>query len=233
MKKNLILVFATLAIAGMVFAAGQRSTQSELPLDPDNFFWQFGMIPRDAQVGHHYALTNNKEKTVTITEIISDCDCTHIPKTPIVVAPGETYMMKVLFDTKTYYGETNRDIHLVTDYEPSPEMTIYFTSLTARLPNTISITPNTTAFITGKDSQMFTIQNLVDEKTGFKVFMDNDSLFTLSESEFTLKGQKKKELTVMPVWDLIPKGPLYTCIVVEVIREKSFRVSIPIKINRF
>ena len=228
-----IWVLAVLALAGTAFGAAQKSSQTELPLDPDNYFWQFGMIPRDAQVGHHYALTNNHDTTVTITEIIADCDCTHVPKAPIAVAPGETYLLKVLFDTKTYFGETNRDIHLVTDYGPSPEMTVYFTSLASRLPSSISIMPNTTAFITGKDSQTFTIENLVDEKSGFKIFLDNDSLFTLSETEFTIKGKNKKELTVMPIWDRIPKGSLYTCIVVEVIREESFRVSIPIKVNRF
>jgi len=191
------------------------------------------MIPRDATVTHHFALTNNHPETVTITDIVSDCDCTHVPKAPIAVPPGETYLLKVSFDTKTYFGETNRDIHLVTDYKPLPEMTVYFTSLAARRPNTVNISPPLTAFITGKNSQNFTIENLGDEKTVFRVLMDNDSIFTVSETNFTLKGKQKKELTVSPVWERIPSGSHYSCLVLEVSRKENFRVSIPIKVNKF
>jgi len=233
MKKSLIFFLALALVATISWAAEKDTQQVDLPLDPDEYLWRFGMIPRDATVVHHFALTNNHEVPVTISDIVSDCDCTHVPKTPVVVQPGETYMMKVRFDTKTYFGETNRDIHLVTDYQPLPEMTVYFTSLAARRPNTINITPPFTAFIPGKDSQTFTIENLTDEKTEFRVRMDNDSIFTLSESRFTLKGKQKMELTVYPIWDRIPEGSDYSCLVLEVSREESFGVSIPIKINKF
>jgi len=234
MKKFFVPVFISLMVmSGMVAAADQKAGKNVLPLDPDQYLWHFGMIPRDAQVSHHYALTNNQRDTVTIIEVISDCDCTHTPKTPIAVAPGDTYLFKVVFDTRTYVGETNRDIHIVTDYEPAPEMTVYFTSLTARLPATINILPPVSAFIAGKDSEEFLIRNIVDEKTDFKVLIDNDSLFEVSDPTFTLKGGKEKKITVRPQWDKMPSGSYYSCLVIEVTRDKTFRVSLPIKVNKF
>jgi hypothetical protein len=219
--------------SGLGSAADQKDKKQGLPLNPDQFLWNFGMIPRDAVVCHHFALTNFYEDTVTITEIISDCDCTKTPKTPITVAPGETYLLPVEFDTKTYLGETNRDIHLVTDYEPSPEMTIYFTSQASRLPNTVAIAPRMTAFIPGKNSQEFTIENLSDEKTRFAIYIDNDSTFSLSESSFTLKGKQKKQVIVSADWDRISQGSHFRCLVVQVSRKENFGFSIPIKINKY
>lgn len=233
MKKYIVFLFALILLAGSIGAADKKSNQPLLPLDCDEFLWHFGMIPRDAQVSHHYALTNNNEDTVTITEVVSDCDCTRLPKFPIAIPPGETHLFKVQYDTKTYFGETNRDIHLVTDFKPAPEMTIYFTSLASRLPNTIAVTPRSTAFIPGKNSQQFIIENLADDKAEFTLIMDNDSVFTVSETNFKLKGKQKHEIIVSPLWDKIPNGSHYSCIVVEVSRKERFRVTIPIKINKF
>lgn len=233
MKRFFIFFLMLLALTAITSAAEKSAAKVELPLDPDEYLWHFGMIPRDATVTHHFALTNNHQETVTITKIENDCDCTHVPKTPIAVAPGETYLMKVTFDTKTYFGETNRDIHLVTDYKPLPEMTVYFTSLAARRPNTVNISPPLTAFITGKNSQNFIIENLADEKTGFRLYLDNDSLFSISDAVFTLKGKEKKEVIVSPFWDRVPSGSHYSCLVLEVSREEIFRVAIPIKLNKF
>lgn len=233
MRKYGILILAALILAGIAFSEQKKTAPPPLPLEPDQHLWQFGMIPRDGWVSHHYALTNRHEETVNITEIVNDCDCTHLPRTPISIAPGETYLLRVLFDTRTYVGETNREIRLVTDFSPNPEMTIYFTSLTSRLPNTVSIEPRSTAFITGKNSQVFTVKNLTDEETRFTIYLDNDSVLTVSETDFTLDDKESREITVSPRWDRIGPGASRSCLVVEVARNEAFRVSIPIKLNKF
>jgi hypothetical protein len=233
MRKILGLTVLLLVISGLASGADHTGKNKPLPLEPDQQIWFFGMIPRDAVVSHHYALTNNHKRPVTIEEIISDCDCTRVPKTPIIVAPGETYLLKVEFDTKTYVGETNRDIKVVTDYKPNPEMTIFFVSLASRLPSTVNISPRMTAFIPGKNEDEFTIENLADEKTSFTIFIDNDSLFEVSETEFTLKKGQKQTVSVSPDWERILHGSYFSCLVLEVGRKEKFSVSIPIKINKY
>jgi hypothetical protein len=112
-------------------------------------------------------------------------------------------------------------------------MTVYFTSAAARVPNTIGLNPRSTAFIPGKNKQSFTVINLVDEDTRFKFFLDNDSSLTVSEMEFSLDGGEQRQVTVSPLWEKIPQGSHRRSLVLEVIREKSFRVSIPIKLNKY
>jgi len=195
--------------------------------------WVFGMIPQDGRVSHHYVLTNPHKDTVTITKIDSDCDCTRVPKGPVAIPPGKTYLLPVIFDTRTYFGQTNRDINLATDYAPNPELTIYFTSFTSRLPGSITISPPSTAFIRGKDMQAFTITNVTDEKTEFTIFVDHDSSLTVSPTSFTLRGKQRQEINVSPIWDRFPTGENFRCLVVEAARKERFRVSIPVKINKF
>ncbi len=233
MKTYILSATVILALALGSLAAEKRSSPTEPPLVPSELIWVFGIIPPSAKVTHHYALSNPHEDTVTITEIESDCDCTTVPKAPVAIAPGETYLLKVEFDTRTYYGETNREIKITTDYEPLPKMILYFTSVASQMPRTLRLEPPMTAFIPGKDSQTFVIRNLSDQITSFTVLLDHDSVLTTSDSEFDLKGKQAREITISPVWEHVAPGYTHSCVVLEFRRDKVYYVSIPIKINKF
>lgn len=204
------------------------------PLTPSEYVWFFGYIPRDSYVTHHYAMTNTHEDTVTITDIVPGCDCTFPPRTPIVVPPGETRLVKIGFDTKTYTGETNRDIHIVTDYAENPKMDLYFASMVAYQPRTVRIEPPSTVFIAGKEKQAFTISNLLDNDVTVRLIVDNDSTMNVSDTEFTLDGKESHEFTIMPDWEKLLYGPQYNSVVAEFERgPEVFRVTIPVKTNKF
>lgn len=224
-----LLVLTTLPAAG----AEKKTAPEDLPLIPSEYVWFFGNIPEGAWVSHHFVLRNPHPDTITITSLVPGCDCTHVPKTPIIVPPGKSQLLKVLFDTRTYFGETNRDIHLVTDYAPHPEMDLYFGSFPAGTSSQVAITPPSTAFIPGKDNQTFTIRNLTGEPIQFQLFVDNDSSITISEDRFSLSGKGEKTIIARPVWEKFPAGSSYSCLVLEAVRTKPFRVTIPIKINKF
>jgi len=216
-----------------VFAVEKTPPPADPPLIPSEFVWLFGYIPDGAWVNHHYVLHNPHSDAVTILSLAPGCDCTHVPKTPIVIPPGKSHLLEVQFDTRTYFGETNRDVHVVTNYKPNPEMDLYFGSVAARAPGSVTVEPSSTAFIPGKDSQAFAIRNLTDETTQFRLYLDNDSSLTLSEDRFTLSGKGEKTVTVSPRWEKFPTGSSYSSLVLEVVRAKSFRVTIPIKVNKF
>lgn len=221
-------------MAGFIGAAPKNPKSQEPPLITSETNWAFGFIPKNSWVAHHYILTNPHRDTITITEIEPGCDCTHTPRPPIKIPPGETYQFKVEFDTRTYFGDTNRDIRLVTSFEPNPEMFLYFMSVASRDPHTITVTPQSTAFIPGKTEQEFVIKNFHENETKFKIFVDYDRTISVSETSFTLERDEEMKFQVKPLWDKIPKGSNYTCLVVEVTRkEENFRVSIPIKLNNF
>jgi hypothetical protein len=232
MKSRSLIIFLLLAFCFM--GAVKQKYKPEPPLVASEMIWLFGMMPRDSKVTHHFALTNKHRDTVKILSIDADCECTTVPKGPIAVAPGETYLLKVGFDSRTYYGETNRDIKVTTDYDSLPVMVLYISSMPGETPRTLKITPPVTAFIPGKNEQSFTVENLSDMKTDFAVLIDHDSILVPSETEFTLKGKQSRELTLNPVWDKVPRGSSYSCVVLEFTRaDTSYQASIPITLNKY
>lgn len=205
----------------------------DFPLLPSEFVWIYGFLPKDAQVSHHYTLYNPHKDTVTITELTPGCDCTHVPRPPIIIPPGETYTLPVRFDSKTYAGEIQRDVKIVTDYKPFPEIHLYFAAIIGQSPQTVKIDPISTVFITGKKSQKFSLRNLKDENASVRIMVDHDSGFVVSEPNFELKGNNTVEFEIFPVWETLPYGPHYAAIVIEIERKEKFQLTIPIKTNKF
>ena len=220
-------------MAGLAIAGAKTPVASQPPLVPSEQVWIYGYIPKDGWVSHHYFLTNPHKDTITIKELIPGCDCTYLPKGPITIPPGGTYLLESTFDTRTYFGETNRDIHIVTDFAPNPEMDLYFLSVVDRQPGSVEIAPTSTAFIEGKETQTFKIKNLSDDATHFVVHVDNDSLFTVSQNELSSSGKGEVQFTATPIWDRIHAGTTHTCIVVDVIRDKELRITIPITVSKY
>ncbi|MEZ5359159.1 MAG: DUF1573 domain-containing protein [Candidatus Zixiibacteriota bacterium] len=243
MRRLVILGSMFLVLAGLLTAAGSNDERNikefpppgvNPPLTPSEFVWFFGYIPANAYVTHNYVMTNNHEDTVTITGVIPGCDCTFPPRTPIVVPPGESRLVKIGFDTKTYSGETNRDIHIVTDYEENPEMDLYFASVVAYQPRTVRINPPSTVFIMGKEKQEFTVSNLLDSDVKVRLILDNDSTLATSVKEFELDGKESQTFTLIPYWKKLPYGPDHNGITAEFERgEEAFRITIPVKTNKF
>jgi hypothetical protein len=233
MKRVISCLLISIISANFASGGDKKTAPLPAPLIPSEQVWFFGIIPEGATVCHHYVLTNYNPEPVTITEIIPGCDCTHVPKTPITIATDESYLLKVDFDTKTYFGQVDRDIQIITDFKINPKLEIYFTSYIAKSPETIKITPSSTAFIPGKDSQVFSMENLSDKKTEIMIIIDNDSSLTVSETDFKLEPKQKAEFAVSAKWDLFERGSTYRTLFVRVTRDDSFRVSLPIKINKF
>ncbi len=204
------------------------------PLVPSEYVWFFGYIPKDGWVTHHYSMTNNHEDTVTITKLIPGCDCTQLPRVPIVVPPGESRLIEVGFNTKTYSGETNRDVHVITDFAENPNMDLFFASMVGYQPRTVKVTPPSTVFIAGKEKQTFSVANLLDSEVKVRILIDNDSTMSVTETEFTLDEKESMEFSVLPDWKKLEYGPKYKTIAIEFERgTEIFRVSIPIKSNKF
>ena len=233
MTKGAVCIVAILFLFASTGATEKAKDSLPPPLESSELIWFFGMIPEDAKVAHHYALKNTHQEPVTIVKIAVDCECVSVPKTPVIVGPGQTYLLKVVFDTKTYRGETNRDIKIVTDYKPNPEMALYFISLAAIQPRTLKITPALIAFIPGKDSQTISIENLADNETSFKLYLDHDSSLTVSETRFALDPKEKRDITISPVWNRLWVGEAYSCIVMEFVRDQTYQVTIPVKVTKY
>ncbi|MCK5126552.1 MAG: DUF1573 domain-containing protein [candidate division Zixibacteria bacterium] len=243
MRLTVVLSIIFLLLSGSIYAADPVKDSRNIdefhqpgensPLVPSEYVWFFGYIPTDGWVAHSFSLTNNHEDTVTILKFIPGCDCTHVPRTPITFAPGETKLVKIDFDTKTYSGETNRDVHVMTDYKVNPNLDLYFASVIGMRPRTVKISPASTVFIAGKEKQTISVINLIDEDVDVKIIIDMDSSLSVSKASFELEGEETVEFDIIPNWDKVGFGPQHYSVTVEFEREDAFRISIPVKTNKF
>ncbi|MCR9173164.1 MAG: DUF1573 domain-containing protein [bacterium] len=64
---------------------------------------------------HKFKITNTGEAPLIISDYKVSCKCTKaiLPKAPIL--PGETYQLKVTFDTKGKYDFQDRTVYLKTN----------------------------------------------------------------------------------------------------------------------
>ncbi len=112
-------------------------------------------------------------------------------------------------------------------------MELYFGTYIGGQLKSVSVTPASLVFIPGVTSLEVTIANTTSDDTKFKIFIDNDSLVTLSKTEFSLSGGKKETVTISPLNERIPVGMTYSCLVIEATRKEAIRMTVPMKFNKF
>ncbi|MFT5780375.1 MAG: hypothetical protein ACI837_003337 [Crocinitomicaceae bacterium] len=89
------------------------NAQAILKVDKTTF--KFPSTVQGVLLKHNYKITNTGTAPLIISDYSVNCTCTKavLPKHPI--APGETYSMKVTFDTNEKYFFQDRTILLVTN----------------------------------------------------------------------------------------------------------------------
>jgi len=81
----------------------------------DRAVHKFPHTEQGVELSHEYMITNTGDAPLIISDYKVSCSCTKaiLPKNPI--QPGETFPLKVTFDTKDKYYFQDRTIMLVTN----------------------------------------------------------------------------------------------------------------------
>lgn len=105
MKHFLVVLF--LSLTSGFFA------QADFSVDKSTH--KFPKIDEGVVLEHEYKITNTGNAPLIISDYRVQCTCTKVvlPKKPI--APGETYSLKVTFDTNGKYYFQDRTIELQTN----------------------------------------------------------------------------------------------------------------------
>ncbi len=105
------LYFAIIIIA--LSSATGFGQMAELSIDRSVF--KFPKTYEGTQLEHEYLITNTGDAPLIISDYQVSCSCTkaELPKKPIL--PGETYPLRVTFDTNGKYYFQDRTIHLTTN----------------------------------------------------------------------------------------------------------------------
>ena len=107
----------TLAFALLLFTAASFA-QAKIRFDDTKK--NFGFVKKGEKVVLQYTFTNTGNQPLLITDARAECSCTTIswPKEPI--APGQTGVVAVTFDTGPTYDRQDRTVQVFSNASSSP-----------------------------------------------------------------------------------------------------------------
>jgi hypothetical protein len=86
----------------------------------DNPVLEFGTVAAGRRIAHEFAFTNTGLSPLLIANVHSPCGCTVAKQWPKkAIAPGESGVIKVEFDSTDRIGHQDKKIDIVTNSKPS------------------------------------------------------------------------------------------------------------------
>lgn len=233
MKKYLtrLSLLVLLIMIMSVFTRAEIKT-SKPAISVEEVFWDFGFVPFDYELVHFYEIKNSGNENLYITHIASSCDCTHGRAQDTLIPPGKSTKIKATFSTKDYYGKSTRTIALTTNDPENPVFDLEFVSLIGALPKYVAAQPNALFFLSPHKDKDVKLLNNSGSEIDVEIYLEPDSIFTISETEHTIYSGSSATIKVTPRPDLNP-GTYHSSFLVDFKTEPNVRVTVPVKIVRF
>lgn len=195
--------------------------------------WDFGYVPLDYKLIHIYKVKNEGNADLHITKMIPNCDCTIAISSDTLIMPDSTINIKIVFDTKNYYGQNNRMVAVHSDDPENPIINLEYASNIGIFPKFFQVEPRSLFFLKGHKSKIFKLLNLSDENMEFTLEIEPDSYFSIDKVSGKLGSKKDVEIEVVPS-DKLKRGTFHSSFRVKFHAEpKPIFVTVPIKIVRY
>lgn len=119
-----ILFASVLALVLMSCNEEEKKITTDIVTEPtsmkfDEEAYEFGTISQGEKVYHSFKFTNTGENDLVISAAKGSCGCTvpTYPKEPI--APGETGVIEVVFDSNGKKGSQHKKVFITANTDPS------------------------------------------------------------------------------------------------------------------
>lgn len=108
----------TLSVSATIVEDFSKLSKQELAnvptMDFDNKEFNFGKLKQGKSVTHNFMFKNNGKRDLIIRKTKTSCGCT-VVETKKVIKPGETSMIKAVFNSANKSGKQNKSITLTTN----------------------------------------------------------------------------------------------------------------------
>jgi hypothetical protein len=175
MKKQLV---ASIYMGILLLGAGIAFGQSAMKVPVENF--DFGYAPKNVSISHRFWLYSTGTDTLKITNVKPGCGCTKAPLEKSIVAPGDSTMVELIFNTRNYSGKMSKSATITTN--------------TLQATNQVSFS---TAILSGKDTTLpvaFTPDIISIHRVANK-----------APDKFTVSIQNNSAGDIIPVLDGCPR----------------------------
>ena len=117
-KKYIIL--CVLFLATGCFTQG---TAIEPQAQTDPYLWDFGQAREGEILKHDFMVYNDSGATLKIKNVTTSCGCTISEVQKKILSSGESTVLSVQFNTRGYFGPTQKLINVQTDSLKKPVLT--------------------------------------------------------------------------------------------------------------
>ena len=195
--------------------------------------WDFGYVPIDYKLIHIYKIKNEGDGDLHITKMIPNCDCTIAISSDTLIKPDSAIDIKIVFDTKNYYGQNNRMVTVHSDDPENPIIDLEYSSNIGLFPKFFLVEPRSLFFLRGHASKTVKLSNLSDNDLEFTLETEPDSFFSLDKASGKLESKKDVTIEVIPS-DNLNKGTFHSSFRVKFNAEpEPVLIMVPVKIVRY
>ena len=130
-------LIAVLCIMGVLFSCNIRNTKNKLCLTSNlaigftdstsmimlDSTYDFGKVTDGEKVTFNYRFRNTGDKPLIIASAVASCGCTVPEKPEEPIKPGETGILKVIFNSEGRVGPAHKEIRVSSNaYPPFPTL---------------------------------------------------------------------------------------------------------------
>jgi len=232
MKISLTTLFFILFLLFLGFDETLSEGTKQASITAITSAWDFGYVPMDYKLIHFYKIRNDGDAELQITKLVPNCDCTSAHVGRKSLPPDSVTEVKIIFETKDYYGPNTRNITVHTNDPARPTIALQYSSNIGLFPKLYRTEPNSLFFLPGHKSKEVRLINDSDSDIQFSLDLEQDSLFVVNKSQGIIAPGSLIILTVMPRENM-PKGTHYSNFTVAFKGKQEVRLTVPVKIVRY
>lgn len=226
----LCLVAVTTGISG-AYAGDQVERKPRLELSHDQFY--FGYLPAGAIVQHSYWIRNKGNDTLQIISVKPGCGCTTAPLSKDHIAPDDSALLRVTFDSKNMVGSTVKMVDIFSNDPAKPSTSVRFVAVVNRSYPAVKELPDMIRFTRfgskgGKLIKTLELQNTSNEALEYRLVDLPREYVTIDKTEGKLPVGGKAVFELEQIKTVRNESDIMTSVTFEFTGKESERITIPI-----
>jgi len=213
--------------------AAEGELIDDIELIPRNH--DFGHVGIDYHLACDYLIISHRTDTITISELVPDCDCTRVSTTDSTLTPGDTIRIKTTFSTKDYFGPTGRPFSVYFAEPRTPVLVFWQRAIVGQWYYGLKPDPISLFFLPSHKSRRVVVRNEEHESITVAFRQQVDTLFDVTLLNESASLNESVEIEVVPRPNL-KKGTYHTNFSLEVSVQGGARpaiLTVPVKIVRY
>ena len=195
----------------------------------------FGHIGVDYNLYYTFEIHNTGTSELVLHDVRPSCDCSKTYITDTIVAPGQFTTIKLRFNTKNWYGDTDQYITIKSNDPKLPTVQIPYKSFVGQYIRGIVPNPKALFLLPGKSQGQIEIANTNHDLLDLEILDQADPFYRLAIVKN--RAEKREKLVIKVIAEtILEKGTHESSFRIQVNasgRDKPTIVTIPIKIVKY